>query len=120
MLIQRLAIGAVLMIAATTRAHADWRYCLATSNEAKKVYFSDPFPTDAPLNALEGSFGQMLKQSDIGYGQVQCPRAASEGEIVEMRSEAINFNKDFFSRTPVELHWTPSSAAEGNGEGGVK
>lgn len=114
MLIQRLAVGAVLTLAATTGAHAQWRYCLAASHETNKVYFSDPFPSKAPLNSLETKFGQMLKQSEIKHAQVQCPRGASERQIVGMRKEAIGFNKEFFARGTVELHWTPSSSVEVN------
>lgn len=115
--IRHLAIGAGLTLASTTGAHADWRYCLAASDAAKKVYFSDPFSSDAPLRTLEASFGQMLMQSEIGHTQVQCPRAASEREIVEMRNEAISFNKDFFSRGAVELHWTLNASVEVNSGG---
>jgi hypothetical protein len=112
LIVQRLAFGALLTLAATTGARAEWRYCLAASDEAKKVYLSDPFQTNTPPSSLEASFGEVLKQSEIAHGAVQCPRGASKRQIVDMRKETIGFNKDFFSRTPVELHWTPNSSQE--------
>ena len=117
MIVRVLMIGGSMLAATSTVAHAEWRYCLARSDAARKVYLSDPFFTTAPFESVEAAFGRVLRQSSHAYDTVQCPRGASASQAGAMRDNAIKFNQEFFRRAAVELPWTPGSSLAGSGSG---
>jgi hypothetical protein len=118
-IVRVLMIGGSMMAATSTVAHAEWRYCLAPSDAARKVYLSDPFFTTAPFESVEVAFGRILRQFGLAYDTVQCPRGASASQAGAMRDDAIKFNLEFFRRAAVELQWTPGSSLAGSGSGSV-
>jgi hypothetical protein len=107
---RRLVISGLILFASCAAAHADWRYCLASSEADHKVFVSAPFLTSASIEIPEAGFERMLQQTNIAHEQVQCPRAPTKDEIKIARKEAIEFNKEFMDRATVELSWTPTSS----------
>jgi hypothetical protein len=109
-LVRQFLIGWIVMLGTVGAAHAEWRYCLAPAEAARKVYLSGPFRTDAAMGAIETAFDQALTQAGIAHNRTQCPRADSESAIDAMRSHAISFNREFFGRAAVEISWTPTTS----------
>ncbi|WP_414476152.1 hypothetical protein [Microvirga sp. M2] len=107
----RLAVGSLVTFA-TSAAHAEWRYCLAPADAARKVYLSRSFTTDAAHDAIAAAFGTALAAAGIAYDRAQCPRADSERQIEAMRAHAAQYNQEFLKRTAVDVPWSPSQALE--------
>ncbi len=99
----------VILLAALPGAAAaeEWRYCLAPAQASHKVYLSDPFPTNAPMESLEAAFGRSLNQIGAGYDSIQCPRADSQTALSAMQQAAIGFNRDRGNKA-VKLDWRPA------------
>jgi hypothetical protein len=88
---------ALLMLAATLittspAGAADWRYCLALSDD-NKVYISEPFQTNASMSAATDAFSRLLARQQLRHQPVQCPKSADEKSALQMRDHAINFNR---------------------------
>ncbi len=98
---------AILMTAlfASAVQAADWRYCLAPSSGDRTIYMSEPFPEEAPLEAIESGFGRALDDAHLRYDSVQCPRGDAHG-IAAMKAQAIAFNEAAGSKV-VQLKWRP-------------
>ena len=112
----RLLTSGLFAISCYGTAHAEWRYCIAPL-QGKKIVLSVPFTSDAPASDIEALFQRMLVQAGVRHETVRCPRADSERQIMEARTYAISFNKEFFSREAIEVNWTPTGSLEARRSG---
>ena len=74
-------------------AAAEWRFCIAPSNQEHKIYVTAPTLTGATMEALENGFHAALDRSGRRYDSVQCPTGANEQAVRAMRQHADDFNR---------------------------
>jgi len=104
----RFIVGFVSLLAALQAASAaEWRYCLAPSNDEHKVYFSGAFTSSADAWTTDSAFEQVLNHAGFRYDDVQCPRADDENAIVAMLQEAVTYNRTS-GRKIIYVRWEPS------------
>jgi hypothetical protein len=85
--------GFIFAIAALEPAGAaEWRFCIAPSNQDHKIYMTAPFPAGTSMEALETSFHKALEQAGHHHDSVQCPTGAGEQAVRAMRQHAREFN----------------------------
>ena len=101
-----LAVFLLLIFSMQRAAAGDWRYCLAPSHEAGKVYLSLPFPVSLAAGDPESEFGRMLERSGRPHDDVQCPRANDESAALVMQQQAIDYNRQAGNKV-VRLNWAP-------------
>jgi len=88
---------------------AEWRFCIASSNQERKIYMTAPFFAATSMEAVEGAFHLALERSGRRHDGVQCPAGANEQAIRAMRLHADEFNR----QTGVEVipvDWRPAGA----------
>jgi len=71
---------------------AEWRFCIAPSNQDHKIYMTTPFPTGTAMETLETGFHKALEQAGHRHDSVQCPTGAGEQAVRAMRQHAGEFN----------------------------
>ena len=71
---------------------AEWRFCIAPSNQDHKIYMTAPFPTGAAMETLETGFHNALEQAGHHHDSVQCPTGAGEQAVRAMRQHAGELN----------------------------
>lgn len=105
----RVTVGLVVAIAMSqTALAADWRYCLAPSNDEHKVYFSGAFATSADAWRSDSEFDQALIRAGLHHDEVQCPRAGDESAIMTMLQDAIAYNRRI-GRKIIYVGWEPAN-----------
>jgi hypothetical protein len=75
-------------------SHAEWRYCLAVSQDRSEVIMSTPMLTESPLPQLEQGFDRFLTAQGISHEASACPRAESPRGIEELRDFAARYNRN--------------------------
>src|SRR5258708_1813898 len=104
-LLQLAAAGLIVNIAGLQfAAAAEWRFCIAPSNQEHKIYVTAPFLTTAPIEAMENGFHQVLDRSGRRHDSVQCPTGANEPAIRAMRQHADDFNRQTGNEV-VSIDW---------------
>jgi len=103
----RALLALALTILIPQMAHAaDWRYCLAPSHAARKIYMSPPFPATMPMDDAESQFARRLSVSGVRFDDVQCPRSNGEAAALAMRQHAIDVNRELGNQV-INLRWKP-------------
>ena len=89
------SVGMALVLAVTglqPAFAAEWRFCIAPSNEDRKIYMTAPFPTVTAMETLEAGFHKALEQAGHHHDSVQCPTGGGEQAVRAMRQHAGEFN----------------------------
>jgi purine nucleoside permease len=108
MTLLRFIIRFVSLIAVLqTASAAEWRYCLAPSNDDHKVYFSGAFTNSADAWITDSAFEQVLIHAGLRYDDVQCPRADDENAILAMLRDAVAYNRTN-GRKIIYVRWEPT------------
>jgi hypothetical protein len=103
----RALLALALLLAISQAAFAsDWRYCLAPSHAARKVYVSPPFPAPMPMDDAESQFGRRLAARGLRFDDVQCPRSDDETAALTMQQHAIVINRELGNEV-INLRWKP-------------
>jgi hypothetical protein len=103
--------GAGLIVNAATlqfAAAAEWRFCIAPSNQEHRIYMTAPFLTATPMEVMESGFHQVLDRSGRRHDSVQCPTGATEQAVRAMRQHADDFNRQM-GNDVVPVDWKPSA-----------
>jgi hypothetical protein len=101
--------GLIINIAALqSAAAAEWRFCIAPSNQEHKIYMTAPFLAAIPMEAMESGFHQVLDRSGRRHDSVQCPTGANEQAVRAMRQHADDFNRQM-GNDVVPLDWRPAA-----------
>ncbi|MFT4116748.1 hypothetical protein [Bradyrhizobium sp.] len=103
-----LSLG-LMMFAGSARAE-EWRYCLALSEAARRVYMSSPFQCAVDMSKLERMLRNSLTRAGVSVDSVQCPRGSDERGILAMRDHAIAFNRQA-QMSVVDVGWRPGAGA---------
>jgi hypothetical protein len=101
--------GLIVIAGLQSAAAAEWRFCIAPSNQEHKIYVTAPFLTAAPMEAMESGFQQVLDRSGRRHDSVQCPTGANEQAVRAMRQHADDFNRQMGTEV-VPLDWKPAAA----------
>jgi hypothetical protein len=89
-----LAVSLIMQVAGLERAlAAEWRFCIAPSNQERKIYVTAPFLGVIPMEAIEGAFHRALERAGRRHDSVQCPAGANEQAVHAMRLHADEFNR---------------------------
>jgi hypothetical protein len=89
-------------------AAAEWRFCIAPSNQEHKIYVTAPFLTTTPMEVMESGFHQVLDRSGRRHDSVQCPTGANEPAVRAMRQHADEFNRQMGNEV-VPIDWRPAA-----------
>jgi hypothetical protein len=89
-------------------ALADWHYCFAVSEDARRVLRSGAFQSRAETQVLQRRFDQYLDETRQTHAPAQCPRADTLREALEMRQTGSDYNRSM-GRQTVDLDWSPES-----------
>lgn len=102
------ALSVLAMVLATSAQAADWRYCLAQDEDARRIYVTSPFQSDRPLQVLEAQFNAWLQANEVNAatGGI-CPRAISQFGPAEDVQAAINYNRGLGLKA-VPISWLPT------------
>jgi hypothetical protein len=103
--------GAVLVInfaALQFAAGAEWRFCIAPSNQEHKIYMTAPFIAATTMEAMESGFHQVLDRAGRRHESVQCPTGANEQSVRAMRQHADDFNRQM-GNDVVPIDWKPAA-----------
>jgi hypothetical protein len=88
---------------------AEWRFCIAPSNQEHRIYMTAPFLTATSMEAMESGFHQILDRSGFRHDSVQCPTGANEQAVRAMRQHADDFNRQMGTEV-VPIDWKPAPA----------
>src|SRR4051794_18868223 len=94
------------LIASTTAARADWRYCYAAAPDQHRFYVSLPFVETLPMAAIEDAFTRMLDERRIERRAAACPRGHTEEDVRDLIAHATSYNRQN-GNTVVPLDWSP-------------
>lgn len=86
---------------------AEWRFCIAPASQEHKIYMTGPFSTTVAMEAMEGSFHQLLEHANHRHDNVQCPTGPSEQAVRAMRQHADDFNRQLGIEI-VTVDWRPA------------
>jgi hypothetical protein len=101
--------GLIVNIAALQfAAAAEWRFCIAPSNQEHKIYVTAPVLSGTPMEALESGFHQALDRSGRRHDSVQCPTGPNEQAVRVMRQHADEFNRQLGNEV-VPVDWRPAA-----------
>jgi hypothetical protein len=101
--------GLIVNIAALQYAGAaEWRFCIAPSNQEHKIYITAPLLTAIPMDALENGFHQALDRSRRRHDNVQCPTGPDEQAVRLMWQHADEFNRQM-GNDVVPIDWKPAA-----------
>jgi hypothetical protein len=99
--------GLVVYVAATQfAAAAEWRFCIALSNQEHRIYVTAPFLSAAPMETMENGLHQTLDRLGRRHDSVQCPTGANEQAVRIMRQHADDFNRQM-GNDVVPIDWKP-------------
>jgi hypothetical protein len=114
MKLSRLAGSCLLIVIAGSQSAtaAEWRFCIAPSNQEHKIYVTAPTLTGATMEALENGFHAALDRSGRRHDNVQCPTGATEQSVRVMRQHADEFNRQMGNEVIV-IDWKPAGAGMG-------
>jgi hypothetical protein len=90
-------------------AAAEWRFCIAPSNQEHKIYVTAPLMTGMPMETLESGFHLLLDRSGRHHDSVQCPTGANEQAVRVMRQHADEFNRQMGNEV-VPIDWRPAAS----------
>jgi hypothetical protein len=108
-LLQLAGAGLIVNAAALQfAAAAEWRFCIAPSNQEHRIYMTAPFLTATPMEVMESGFHQVLDRSGRRHDSVQCPTGATEQAVRAMRQHADDFNRQM-GNDVVPVDWKPSA-----------
>lgn len=100
------AVVAVALILSQSGVSAsDWSYCVAPSEEGKRIYISAVFPVHG--SQAEASFRAELSRRNLSTDVAECAIADNEAAAVIMRQYAIDINRQW-GRRVIETQWRPS------------
>jgi|SRR5579862_5516228 len=88
---------------------AEWRFCIAPSNQERKIYMTTTFLGVLPMEAIEGAFHQALERAGRRHDSVQCPTGADEQAVRAMRLHADEFNRQLGIEV-IPVDWRPPPA----------
>jgi hypothetical protein len=83
---------------------AEWRYCLSSSHEDRRIFVSERFQTSTSMSMLETNFSDMLDQAHWRHDEIQCPRGDDEQAILVMRQQAVRFNRSVGNEV-IDIKW---------------
>jgi hypothetical protein len=105
-----LAVWAITQIAGLEFAlAAEWRFCIAPSNQESKIYMTAPFFAVTSMEVMESAFHQFLERSSRRHDSVQCPTGANEQAVRTMRQHADQFNRQLGVEI-IPVDWRPPAA----------
>jgi hypothetical protein len=108
-LLQLAGAGLIINVAALQfAAAAEWRFCIAPSNQEHRIYVAGPFLTAAPMETMESGFHQILDRSGRRHDSVQCPTGPNEQAVRVMRQHADEFNRQMGNEV-VPVDWKPGA-----------
>jgi hypothetical protein len=103
-----LIVGGIMQIAALESVlAAEWRFCIAPSNQEHKIYMTAPFPASIAMEAIESAFHLALERTGRRHDSVQCPTGADEPTVRAMRQHADDFNRQLGIEV-VPVDWRPA------------
>jgi len=88
---------------------AEWRFCIAPSNQERKIYITAPFFAATAMEAMENAFHLALERSGRRHDGVQCPTGATEQAVRAMRLHADEFNRQMGIEV-IPVDWRPAGA----------
>lgn len=101
-------LAALLLCASVQPAFAgpatEWRYCYAGSEQGRRFYVSQPFPTSGSLDAIERQWIAWLGRQAVRYETAACPRGADRAAIEASIASAVRYNASL-GRNAIELDW---------------
>jgi hypothetical protein len=105
--------GSALVVEASEFAQkmafaAEWRFCIAPSNQEHKIYMTAPFSTSPSMETMENDFHQLLDRSNLRHNSVQCPTGANEQAVRAIRQHADDFNRQMGVEI-IPIDWKPAS-----------
>jgi hypothetical protein len=89
-------------------AAAEWRFCIAPSNQEHRIYMTAPFLAAIPMEVMETGFHQVLDRSGRRHDSVQCPTGPNEQAVRAMRQHADDFNRQMGTDV-VPIDWKPAA-----------
>lgn len=109
-LLQIAGTGLIVYVAAMqSAAAAEWRFCIALSNQEHRIYVTAPFLSAASMEMMENALHQTLDRLGRHHDSVQCPTGATEQAVRIMRQHADDFNRQM-GNDVVPLDWKPAAA----------
>jgi hypothetical protein len=87
---------------------AEWRFCIAPSNQEHRIYMTAPLLTGTPMETLENGFHEALDRSGHRHDSVQCPTGPNEQTVRGMRQHADDFNRQLGNEV-VPIDWRPAT-----------
>jgi hypothetical protein len=104
-----MAASLVIVIAGLRFAGAaEWRFCIAPSNQEHKLYITAPFLAGISMEAMESGFHQVLDRSGRHHDSVQCPTGPNEQSVRTMRLHADEFNRQLGNEV-IPIDWKPAA-----------
>ena len=97
---------ALTMAGAQAAEAAEWRYCLSSSHEDRRIFLSRGFQTSTSMSMLETNFSDALDQAHWRHDDIQCPRGDDEQAILAMRQQAARFNRGMGNEV-IDIRWPP-------------
>jgi hypothetical protein len=87
-------------------AAAEWRFCIAPSNQDHRIYMTAPLFSGTPMETLESAFHQLLERAGRLHDSVQCPTGPDEQAVRAMHQHADEFNRQLGNEV-VPVDWKP-------------
>jgi hypothetical protein len=88
---------------------AEWRFCIAPSNQERRIYMTAPFFAATAMEAVESAFHLALERAGHRHDSVQCPTGANEQAVRAMRQHADEFNRQMAVEV-IPVDWRPAAA----------
>ena len=108
-LLKLVGAGLIINIAGSQFAlAAEWRFCIAPSDQEHKMYMTNPFLIGTSMGSLERDFDQLLHRWGRFHDSVQCPTGANEQAVRAMHEYAEVFNQRI-GKMVVVIDWKPVS-----------
>ena len=94
-----------LLSTAVAALAAEWRYCLAQDEGARKVFVTHPFQSDSSLQHLEAQFNTWLRASEVisSVDGVSVPARSPLGPEADIRA-ALDYNRGLGMKA-VQVDW---------------
>jgi hypothetical protein len=94
-LLMAAAVGLLIIVSWSQCAFAsEWIFCIAPSNQERKIYMTYPLFTNSAGSAMERDFHRFLADSGLRHDGVQCPISEDEQSAHSMRQHAGDFNQE--------------------------
>lgn len=82
----------------------EWRYCYAGSEQSRRFYVSQPFPSSGSPDAVERQWVAWLSRQVVRYETTGCPRGTDRAAVAASIASAARYNAGL-GRSTVELDW---------------